>query len=74
LLPLGTYTERGAGWLNKIPDDPLAVDALLPGSGVGAELRGGIPVGDAGKFAQLFGVCRERAWFVGRTPELPAAA
>src|ERR1039458_8005193 len=23
LLPLGTYTERGAGWLNKIPDDPL---------------------------------------------------
>ena len=49
LLPLGTYTERGAGWLNKIPDDPLAVDALLPGSGVGAELRGGIPVGDAGK-------------------------
>jgi hypothetical protein len=50
LLPLGTYTERGAGWLNKIPDDPLAVDALLPGSGVGAELRGGIPLGDAGKF------------------------
>lgn len=49
LLPLGTYTERGAGWLNKIPDDPLAVDALLPGSGVGAELRGGIPVGDAGE-------------------------
>ena len=50
LLPLGTYTERSAGWLNKIPDDPLAVDALLPGSGVGAELRGGIPLGDAGKF------------------------
>jgi hypothetical protein len=50
LIPLGTYTERGAGWLNKIPDDPLAVDALLPSSGVGAELRGGIPVGDVGKF------------------------
>jgi hypothetical protein len=50
LLPLGTYTERGAGWLNKIPDDPLAVDALLPGSGVGAELRGAIPLGNAGKF------------------------
>jgi hypothetical protein len=49
LLPLGTYSERGAGWLNKIPDDPLAVDALLPGSGLGAELRGGIPVGNAGK-------------------------
>ena len=50
LLPLGTYTERGAGWLNKIPDDPLAVDALIPGSGVGAELRGAVPLGDAGKF------------------------
>ena len=50
LLPLGTYSERGAGWLNKLPDAPLAVDALLPGSGVGAELRGAIPVGEAGKF------------------------
>ena len=50
LLPLGTYTERGAGWLNKIPDDPLAIDALLPGSGVGAELRGAVALGDAGKY------------------------
>ena len=49
-LPLGTYSDRGAGWLNKFPDDPLAVDALLPGSGVGAQLRGAIPVGDLGKF------------------------
>jgi hypothetical protein len=48
LLPLGTYSERSAGWLNKFPDDPLARD-LLPGSGVGAELRGAIPLGDAGK-------------------------
>lgn len=50
VLPLGTYTERGAGWLNKIPDNPLAVDALIPGTGVGAELRGAVPLGDAGKF------------------------
>jgi len=50
LLPLGTYSQRGAGWLNKIPDDPLAVDALIPGSGVGAELLGAVPLGDAGKF------------------------
>ncbi len=58
LLPLGTYTERGAGWLNKIPDDPLAVDALLPGSGVGAELRGAVPLGDDGKFVNysVYGV------------------
>jgi len=35
--------------LNKFPDDPLAVDALIPGSGIGAELRGAMPLGDAGK-------------------------
>jgi hypothetical protein len=58
LLPLGTYTERGAGWLNKLPDDPLAVDALIPGSGVGAELRGAVPLGDVGKFVNysVYGV------------------
>jgi hypothetical protein len=49
LLPLGTYTERGAGWLNKIPDNPLAVDALLPGTGLGVEARGALAVDDAGK-------------------------
>lgn len=47
LLPLGTYSERSAGWLNKIPDDPLPRD-LLPGSGVGAELRGAVPFGQSG--------------------------
>ncbi len=58
LLPLGTYTERGAGWLNKIPDDPLAVDALLPGTGVGAELQGAVPLGDSGSYLgyQVYGV------------------
>jgi len=48
LLPLGTYSERTAGWLNKIPDDPLGRD-LLPGAGVGAQLRGAVPIGDRGK-------------------------
>lgn len=48
LLPLGTYSERSAGWLNKIPDDPLPRD-LLPGSGVGAQFRGAIPVGSPGQ-------------------------
>ena len=48
ILPLGTYSERAAGWLNKIPDDPLARD-LLPGSGVGAQLRGAVPVGQSGQ-------------------------
>ena len=48
LLPLGTYSERGAGWLNKIPDDPLP-RGLLPGSGVGGQLRGSVPLGDSGQ-------------------------
>ncbi|HYA78928.1 MAG TPA: hypothetical protein VED19_00290, partial [Candidatus Nitrosopolaris sp.] len=49
LLPLGTYNERNAGWLNKIPDAPLLDDQLLPGSGVGAQLRGSVPVGEDGQ-------------------------
>jgi hypothetical protein len=47
LLPLGTYSERSAGWLNKFPDAPLP-RAVLPGNGVGVELRGAIPIGDRG--------------------------
>ncbi|HEV2456463.1 MAG TPA: hypothetical protein VGY98_19530, partial [Verrucomicrobiae bacterium] len=50
LLPLGTYSQRGAGWLNLIPDNPLAVDALIPGTGVGAQLLGAIPIGSDGDF------------------------
>ena len=48
LLPLGTYSERSAGWLNKIPDDPLVRD-YLPGSGVGAQLRGATSLGQSGQ-------------------------
>jgi hypothetical protein len=48
LLPLGTYSERGAGWLNKIPDDPL-VRQVLPDSGVGVQLRGALPIGQSGQ-------------------------
>jgi len=47
LLPLGTYSERSAGWLNKFPDAPLP-RSVLPGNGVGVQLRGAIPVGDSG--------------------------
>ncbi|MDE2027137.1 MAG: hypothetical protein KGJ11_01180, partial [Candidatus Omnitrophica bacterium] len=50
VLPLGTYSERSAGWLNKLPDDPMA-RSLLIGSGVGAQLRGAKSIGDNG--AQL---------------------
>jgi hypothetical protein len=57
VLPLGTYSERTAGWLNKFPDDPLAID-LVPGSGVGAELRGAVALDDAGKILNyaIYGV------------------
>lgn len=48
LLPLGTYSERNAGWLNKIPDDPLPRD-LLPVNGAGVQFRGAFPVGSAGQ-------------------------
>jgi hypothetical protein len=48
LLPLGTYSERAAGWLNKIPDNPMPRD-LLPGSGVGVQLRGSVPLGASGQ-------------------------
>ena len=48
LLPLGTYTERGAGWINKIPDDPMP-RSVLPASGIGAQLRGAVPFGMSGQ-------------------------
>lgn len=47
-LPLGTYSERSAGWLNKVPDDPTPRD-LLPGEGVGLQFRGSFPVGETGQ-------------------------
>jgi hypothetical protein len=48
LLPLGTYSERSAGWLNKIPDNPIP-RGLLPSNGVGLQVRGAVPVGDNGQ-------------------------
>ena len=47
LLPLGTYSERGAGWLNKLSDDPMS-RSLLIGTGVGAQVRGSKAVGENG--------------------------
>jgi hypothetical protein len=48
LLPLGTYSERGAGWLNKFPDDPMPRD-VLPDAGIGLQLRGAQAIGDSGQ-------------------------
>ncbi len=57
LLPLGTYSERSAGMLNKIPDGPLS-RSILPGNGIGAQLRGSIPVGQSGQMVtySVYGV------------------
>ncbi|MGO9529492.1 MAG: hypothetical protein ACLP0A_18195 [Verrucomicrobiia bacterium] len=59
LLPLGTYSERGAGWLNKFPDDPLPRTLpVVPGSGVGVQLRGSRAIGDSGQMVTyaIYGV------------------
>jgi gas vesicle protein len=48
LLPLGTYSERSAGFLNKIPDQPLG-RGFLPGAGAGAQFRGALPLGESGQ-------------------------
>lgn len=50
-------SERAAGWLNKIPDDLLARN-VLPGSGVGIQLRGSVPVAQSGQMLtySLYGV------------------
>lgn len=44
VLPFGTYTKRlAAGWINKLPSDPIGVD--MAGSDFGVEAEGGFPLG-----------------------------
>jgi hypothetical protein len=57
LLPLGTYVQRSAGWLNKISDDPLAVDALLPAASPGVQLLGAVPLDNQGKYINYAVYC-----------------
>ena len=47
LNPMNAFVERyHMAWVNRLPDKPLAVyDGLLPETYVGAQLRGGIPIG-----------------------------
>ena len=51
LNPMNYFVERQhAGWINKLPDKPLAVyDGLLPETQVGMQVRGGIPLGGSSK-------------------------
>lgn len=48
LNPMNSFVERfHMGWVNRLPDKPLAVyDGLLPETYVGAQLRGGLPLGE----------------------------
>jgi Spy/CpxP family protein refolding chaperone len=48
VLPLGTYSQRSAGWLNKFPDNPLARN-FVPGVGVGGQLLGAVALGESGQ-------------------------
>lgn len=47
LNPMNSFVERyHMAWVNRLPDKPLAVyDGLLPETYVGAQLRGGVPLG-----------------------------
>ena len=47
LAPSNVFVERfQALWINKLPDRPLAVyDGILPEKMIGAEVRGGFPIG-----------------------------
>ena len=45
VLPFGTYTKRlAAGWINKLPSDPIGTD--MAGSDFGVEVQGGFPLGN----------------------------
>ena len=55
LNPMNYFVERQhMGWVNKLPDKPLAVyDSLLAETELGFQVRGGIPIGST-KFGYSF--------------------
>src|SRR5437764_14725596 len=55
LNPMNYFVERQhMGWVNKLPDKPLAVyDGLIAESELGFQIRGGIPAGPT-KFGYAF--------------------
>ncbi len=67
LNPMNAFVERyHMGWVNRLPDKPLAVyDGLLPETYVGAQVRGAVPAGPT-KFTY--------AAFVGNAPTLTTEA
>ena len=69
LLPLGTYTERSAGWLNKIPDDPLPRSLLPEQRHRGPVARGGSGGPVRSDRSPIPSYWRQRAGFGGRERE-----
>ena len=67
VLPLGTYSERAAGWLNKIPDDPLA-RRFPAGQWCGRPVAGRCADRTVGTDAHLFRLWRQRAVVNGSEP------
>ena len=63
LNPMNSFVERfHMAWVNRLPDKPLAVyDGLLPETYVGAQARGGVPLGSTKLNYSLF---------IGNAPQL----
>ena len=48
LAPFGIFSERlDPAWINKLVDNPLTHDLMIPATQVGAYVRGGFPIGSA---------------------------
>lgn len=59
LTPFNIFSQRlHPAWINKLPNSPLVFghDGLVPGSGVGAFVRGGVPVGLVRASYALYGM------------------
>ena len=47
VIPFGTYNKRlAAGWIDKLPTDPLGVADAPPTTDFGVEVQGGLPLGN----------------------------
>lgn len=47
VLPFGIYNKRlAAGWIDKLPTDPIGVADVPPTSDFGVEIEGGLPLGN----------------------------
>ena len=47
VLPFGIYNKRlAAGWIDKLPTDPIGVADVPPTSDFGVEVEGGFPLGN----------------------------